>query len=192
MSTSGTYAVNPSLGEIVLYALGLCEIRGPEITQAHMESARMAANLMLGRWSAASGVNLWKVDLVTVPLVQGTATYSVDPSTITVLDADHQHRPLRVVQAVEKFVGAGVQRLGIGHRRLGPRHLGARAARHVARYLEVEAFEVVLAGAADLNAVQRQSGSPSRGGGAVKRPLYARGGGVWEVGTAPTRTSRCW
>ena len=87
MSTSGTYAFNPSLGELVLYAFGLCEIRGPEITQAHMESARIAANLMLGRWAASSGVNLWKVDLVTVPLVQGTATYAVDASTITVLDA---------------------------------------------------------------------------------------------------------
>jgi hypothetical protein len=41
---------------------------------------------MLGRWSS-QGVNLWKVDLVTVPLVQGTATYTVDASTITILDA---------------------------------------------------------------------------------------------------------
>ena len=86
MSTSGTYAFNPGLGEIVLYAYGLCEIRGPEITQAHMESARMAANMMLGRWSS-QGVNLWKVDLVTVPLVQAQATYTVDSSTITILDA---------------------------------------------------------------------------------------------------------
>lgn len=46
----------------------------------------MAANLMLARWSN-QGVNLWAVDLVTVPLVQGQATYSVDANTVMVLDA---------------------------------------------------------------------------------------------------------
>lgn len=51
-----------------------------------MESARMAANMMLGRWSS-QGVNLWTVDLQTIPLVQGTATYSVEPNTIVMLDS---------------------------------------------------------------------------------------------------------
>jgi hypothetical protein len=51
-----------------------------------MESARMATNLMLARWSN-QGVNLWAVDLVSVPLVQGTATYSVDADTVMILDA---------------------------------------------------------------------------------------------------------
>ena len=51
-----------------------------------MFSARMAANLMLAEW-ANQGVNLWKVDLVTAPLVEGQATYNVDPSTIMMLDA---------------------------------------------------------------------------------------------------------
>jgi hypothetical protein len=46
----------------------------------------MAANLLLGRWSS-QGVNLWAVDLQTVPLVQGTTSYSVPPETIVILDA---------------------------------------------------------------------------------------------------------
>jgi hypothetical protein len=50
-----------------------------------MQSAVTAANLMQSEW-AAKGVNLWKVELVTVPLVQGTATYSVAASVITILD----------------------------------------------------------------------------------------------------------
>jgi hypothetical protein len=86
MSTSGTYAYNPSLGEIVLYAFNLCGIRNTAILQEHMESANMAANMMLGRWSS-QGVNLWAVDLQTVPLVQGVATYSVPSNTIVMLDA---------------------------------------------------------------------------------------------------------
>jgi hypothetical protein len=86
MAMSGTYAFNPSLGEITLYAFGLCGLRSTQLLQEHMESARMAANLMLGRWSS-QGVNLWAVDLQTIPLVQGTATYSVLANTIAMLDA---------------------------------------------------------------------------------------------------------
>ena len=86
MSISGTYQYNPSLGEIVLYAYNLCEIRSTALLQEHMESARMATNMMLGRWSS-QGVNLWAVDLQTIPLVQGQATYSVPANTIVMLDA---------------------------------------------------------------------------------------------------------
>ncbi len=86
MAISNTYTFNPSLGEITLYAFNLCGIRGTQILQEHMESARMAANMMLGRWSS-QGVNLWAVDLQTIPLVQGTATYSVLTNTVAMLDA---------------------------------------------------------------------------------------------------------
>jgi hypothetical protein len=51
-----------------------------------MQSAKMATNMMLASW-ANQGVNLWAVDLITVPLVQGQATYSVDGNTVMILDA---------------------------------------------------------------------------------------------------------
>ena len=86
MTTSGTYSYNPSLGEITLYAYNLIGIRNTSLLQEHMEAARMAANMMLGRWSS-EGVNLWTVDLQTVTLVQGTSTYTVPDNTITMLDA---------------------------------------------------------------------------------------------------------
>jgi hypothetical protein len=86
MTTSGTYAFNPALGEIVLYAYQNIGVRPASVLQEHMESARMATNMMLSRWSN-QGVNLWAVDLVTVPLVEGQATYAVDGNTIMVLDA---------------------------------------------------------------------------------------------------------
>lgn len=69
MATSGTYTFNPSLGELTLYAFNLCGVRNTALLQEHFESARMASNLMLSRWSN-QGVNLWAVDLVTVPLAQ--------------------------------------------------------------------------------------------------------------------------
>lgn len=86
MTTSGTYDFNPSLGELTLYAYNLAGLRNTSVLQEHMEAARMATNMMLSRWSN-QGVNLWKVDLVTVPLVQGQTTYSVDSKTVMILDA---------------------------------------------------------------------------------------------------------
>lgn len=86
MSTSGTYTYNPSLGELTLYAYQLIGVRPTALLQEHMDVARTATNMMLANWSNR-GVNLWQVELVTVPLVAGTATYSVDPNTVVMLDA---------------------------------------------------------------------------------------------------------
>lgn len=85
MTSSGTTNYNPSLGELGIYAFNLIGIRPTQLLQEHMQSLQTAAQMVLSRWSA-QGVNLWKVELVTVPLVQGTATYSVDPSVIVILD----------------------------------------------------------------------------------------------------------
>ena len=86
MATSGTYTFNPSLGEIVLYAYQNIGIRPTALLMEHMEVARTATNMMLARFSNM-GVNLWCVDLITTPLVQGTTTYPVDANTVMILDA---------------------------------------------------------------------------------------------------------
>lgn len=86
MATSGTWNFNPSLGSLTTYAYNMCGVRPTALTQQHFEDARMATNMLLGRWSS-QGVNLWAVDLQTVPLIQGQATYSVPANTIVMLDA---------------------------------------------------------------------------------------------------------
>ena len=86
MTTSGTYTFNPSLGELTLHAFNLIGLRNTSLTQEHMQSSLIATNLMLANWSNR-GVNLWAVDLVTVPLVAGQATYNVDANTVVILDA---------------------------------------------------------------------------------------------------------
>lgn len=86
MATSGTYTFNPSLGELTLYAYNLIGLRNTSVLQEHMQAARMASNMLLSNWSNR-GVNLWAVDLVTVPLVAGQATYTVDSNTVVMLDA---------------------------------------------------------------------------------------------------------
>jgi len=85
-STSGTFNFAPSMGETVLYSYGLCGIRRTALTQAHFEDARMASNMLTGRWSS-QGVNLWQVDLQCISLVQGCGTYQVPTNTIVMLDA---------------------------------------------------------------------------------------------------------
>lgn len=85
MTTSGTYNYSPSPGELSVYAFQLIGIRPAALLQEHLDSARNAMNMMLMSWSN-EGVNLWKVSLVTTPLVQGTSTYDVDPSVVVMLD----------------------------------------------------------------------------------------------------------
>ena len=85
-NTTGSYSFAPSMGEMVLYAYGLCGVRRTAITQSHLEDARIATNILMGRWSA-DGVNLWQVDLCSIPLQQGQKTYSVPSNTIVMLDA---------------------------------------------------------------------------------------------------------
>lgn len=107
MPTSGTYTFNPSLGELTLYAYNLIGIRNTAVLQGHMEAARMATNMMLSRWSN-QGVNLWAVDLVSVPLIQGTATYNVPADTVMILDAymeidNGQSQPIdRIIMPVSR------------------------------------------------------------------------------------------
>jgi hypothetical protein len=86
MTTSGTYNFSPSLGELVLYSYNLIGLRNTSLRAEHMEAARMAANMLLSRFSN-QGVNLWAVDLVTTTLVSGQATYPVDSNTVMILDA---------------------------------------------------------------------------------------------------------
>lgn len=86
MTTSGTYAFNPSLGELTLYAYNMAGVRNTALLQEHMQAAKMATNMMLASW-ANQGVNLWAVDLITTALVESQATYSVDPDTVMILDA---------------------------------------------------------------------------------------------------------
>lgn len=83
--TSGTYLFNPTGGEFILAAFDRIQIRPTEIEQTQMQRAVMELNLGLTRFNTLPGQNLWTIDLVSIPLVQGTATYSVDAETRMIL-----------------------------------------------------------------------------------------------------------
>lgn len=84
-TTSKTFNFSPSGAEFVLAAYGRIQVRPTEITPNHMYNARMALNFILSEWSNNTP-NLWEVDLQTMPLSQGVATYAVPAATVMILD----------------------------------------------------------------------------------------------------------
>lgn len=86
MTSSGTYNFSLSIADGVLAAFERCGIRAPDLRQEHMLSARRETNLLLTEWSNRQ-VNLWKVELLSVTLTEGTDTYALPARVIMVLDA---------------------------------------------------------------------------------------------------------
>jgi hypothetical protein len=85
MATTGTYSFSPDLGSIFMEAFSRIGVKRPELTPQHLMDASLAANYQQIEWSN-DGVLLWTVDLQTIPLVQGHATYTVPPNTVMILD----------------------------------------------------------------------------------------------------------
>lgn len=86
MTTSGTRAFNPSLGEFVLNAFARIGVRRPSILASHMSDARTEANLLLAEWNNKQ-VNLWTVNLETQALTVADGDYDVPDETVMILDA---------------------------------------------------------------------------------------------------------
>lgn len=86
MTSSGTYAFSLNNGEAVISAFERCQVRLPSLRQEHWRSARIEANLLFTDWSNR-GVNLWKVEPISITLVDGTATYDVPARVVMILDA---------------------------------------------------------------------------------------------------------
>lgn len=84
-SYSGTFDFFPSTGEIGLTAFGRIGVKRTSVTASHMAELRNAANLILSEWSNQTP-NLWVVDLISVSLSAGTATYNVPVETVMILD----------------------------------------------------------------------------------------------------------
>ena len=74
MPTSGTTAFDLPIDEIVEEAFERTGMRGNR-TGYQLKSARRSLNILLTEWNNR-GVNLWKIKLATVPLVEGQAQYT--------------------------------------------------------------------------------------------------------------------
>lgn len=83
MTTSGTATFAPDITEIVEEAF---ERAGSELRSGYdLRTARRSLNIMFADW-ANRGLNLWTLESGTIPLVAGTATYTLPLDTIDLLD----------------------------------------------------------------------------------------------------------
>lgn len=85
-SPSGTFNFFLSNASIVQQAFARIQVRRSSILAEHMADALNEYNLMLSSLSNLQP-NLWSVELVNVPLIQGQGVYTVDPSVVMILDA---------------------------------------------------------------------------------------------------------
>ena len=81
--TSGTTSFNLDLNSLIEEAFERC---GAELRSGYdFRTARRSLNLMTMEW-ANRGINLWTVESGSIPMVAGTATYSLPTDTIDLLD----------------------------------------------------------------------------------------------------------
>lgn len=85
MASSGTYNFSLTTGESVIAAFRRVRVFAPSLRQDHMVAARQEMNLLFVEWSNKQ-VNLFKVELISVPLTTGVATISVPARVVMMLD----------------------------------------------------------------------------------------------------------
>lgn len=86
MATSGTWAFDPTAGEMVINAYRKCGVLPQDLTAQHMADASFEANLLQVEWSNRQ-VNLFSTEPGTETLVADTATYTLPARLITILMA---------------------------------------------------------------------------------------------------------
>ena len=72
-------------GSLTIYAYQLLGLRPTSLVQEHIESARMATNMLLSRWSA-EGINLWEIEPFDIPMVEGQGTYLAPDDIVGLMD----------------------------------------------------------------------------------------------------------
>ncbi len=83
MTTTGTYAFNPSAADIILNAFGMIGVRRPEITQQHLEDASIQANMLMVDFSNRNP-NRWGMETKTQILDEVTPTYTLDAEVLAI------------------------------------------------------------------------------------------------------------
>jgi len=86
MTASGTYNFSLTTGESLISAFRRVRVFSPSLRQDHMIAARTEMNLLFSEWSNEQP-NLFTVELISVPLINTTPTYSVPARIIMILDA---------------------------------------------------------------------------------------------------------
>lgn len=83
MVATGTYAFNPSAGDVTLNAFAMAGLKRTDLTVEHFENAAFQAN-MLGVDFTNRNPNRWAMQEQSFALVAGTKLYSLPPEVVAV------------------------------------------------------------------------------------------------------------
>lgn len=83
MTTTSTYAFNPSSADVVLNAYGMLQIRRTELQTAHLEDAAFQFNMLMADIGNRQP-NWWTLETQTQTLRESTANYALAARTISV------------------------------------------------------------------------------------------------------------
>ena len=86
MTSSATYSFDPNFSNVVLAAYARCQIRRPALTAEHFLDAGNEGNFLLSEWASKQPL-LWKSELISQALTQGTATYALPKRVVMILMA---------------------------------------------------------------------------------------------------------
>ena len=85
MATSGTYTFRPDVEEIIAESFERVGMDAQNMTGYQALAARRSLNLLFSEF-ANRGINYWAVQNNTLPLTQGTSTYTLPAGTIDLID----------------------------------------------------------------------------------------------------------
>lgn len=83
MTSSGLYAYNPQIADLVLNAYARCGIRSPELTAQHLADAATECNLLSVQFSNRNP-HQFALETPTITLIPGQATYSLPNRTLAI------------------------------------------------------------------------------------------------------------
>lgn len=83
MTTSGTYAFNPSAADVILNAFGMIGKRRTQLDTEMLENASYQAQ-MVGVDFTNRNPNMWAIGDEVIPLIASTAVYSLAPQVVAV------------------------------------------------------------------------------------------------------------
>ena len=84
MTSSGTYNFSPSAADTISMAYARVGVRRTALTQEHMTDALMESNFLLSEFSNLQPL-LWRSELISQALTQGTATYTLPGRVVMIL-----------------------------------------------------------------------------------------------------------
>lgn len=84
MTASGAYSFSPAFSDVVLAAYSRISLRPPALTPQHYLDASNEGNFLLSSWASLQPL-LWKSELISQVLTEGTATYVLPARVVMIL-----------------------------------------------------------------------------------------------------------